>query len=42
MTLLLTFEALQEKRISLSTKFRVSEKLQKKVVNYVFGEKSIS
>ncbi len=38
MTLLLTFEALQEKRISLSTKFRVSEKDSKKGESTMFLE----
>ena len=40
MTLLLTFEALEEKRISLSTKFRVSEKASKKGGSTMFLEKS--
>ena len=40
MTLLLTFEALQEKRISLSTKFRVSEKASKKGGSTMFLEKN--
>ena len=39
MTLLLTFEALEEKRISLSTKFRVSEKASKKVDQLCFWRK---
>ncbi|MFL2802140.1 MAG: D-alanyl-D-alanine carboxypeptidase family protein [Paracoccaceae bacterium] len=40
MTLLLTFEALEEKRISLSTKFRVSEKASKKGGSTMFLEKN--
>ena len=40
MTLLLTFEALQEKRISLSTKFRVSEKASTKGGSTMFLEKN--
>ena len=40
MTLLLTFEALQEKRISLSTKFRVSEKASKKGGSTMFLERN--
>ena len=40
MTLLLTFEALEEKRISLTTKFRVSEKASKKGGSTMFLEKN--
>ena len=40
MTLLLTFEALEEKRISLNTKFRVSEKAATKGGSTMFLEKN--
>ncbi len=40
MTLLLTFEALTEERVSLSTKFRVSEKAAKKGGSTMFLEKN--
>ena len=40
MTLLLTFEALEEKRVSLTTKFRVSEKASKKGGSTMFLEKN--
>ena len=40
MTLLLTFEALEEKRINLSTKFRVSEKAATKGGSTMFLEKN--
>ena len=40
MTLLLTFEALEEKRISLSTKFKVSEKASKIGGSTMFLEKN--